>query len=138
MQKAYNIGSGKLVAWDNLDKDGKLLPYELKITESRSQGSNACVEQDYSCTTAETPGPTQPERSFEDSGVEDSDSGLFSCPEPGCIKQYITVGKLERHVTSEKHTFQDVSEPVGDRIMKRWAEQFEQFYIRESFFANGK
>ena len=88
MWKVYNIGSGKLVAWDNLDKDGKLLPYELKITESGSQGSNAsaCVEQDNSCTTGETPGPTQPESYFEDSGVEDSDSGLFSCSEPGCIK----------------------------------------------------
>lgn len=104
MWKAYNIGSGKLVAWDNLDKDGKLLPYELEITESGSQGSNACLEQDNSCTTAEKPGPTQPESSFEDSGVEDSDSGLFSCPEPGYIKQCITVGKLEKHITSEKKT----------------------------------
>jgi len=70
--KAHNIGSGKLVAWDNLDKDVKLLPYELKITESGSQGSNACVGQDNSCTTVETPGPTQPQSSIEDSGVEDS------------------------------------------------------------------
>ena len=126
MWKARNIGSGKLVAWDNLDKDGKLLPYEQKITKSGSQGSNACVEQDNSCTTAETPAPTQPESSFEYFGVEDSDSGVISCPEPVCIKQYITVGKLEKHVASEKHTFQDVSEPLGDRIMKKWAEQFEQ------------
>ena len=103
-----------------------MLPYELKITESGSQGSNACIEEDNSCTTAETPGPTQSESSFEDSGVKDSVSGLFSCPEPGCIKHYITVGQLEKHVASEKHTFQDVSEPLGDRIMKKWAEQFEQ------------
>ena len=40
--KVYNSGSGKLVSWDNLDKDGKLLPYELKITESGSQGSCLC------------------------------------------------------------------------------------------------
>ena len=27
--KAYNIGRGKLIAWENLDKDGKILPSEL-------------------------------------------------------------------------------------------------------------
>jgi len=37
------------------------------------------------------------------------------------------VGKLKKHVASEKHTFQDVSESLGDRIMKKWAEQFELF-----------
>ena len=24
--KAYNIGSGKVIEWENLDKDGKILP----------------------------------------------------------------------------------------------------------------
>ena len=35
--KAYNIGRGKLIAWENLDKDGKILPSELRIIESGSQ-----------------------------------------------------------------------------------------------------
>ena len=71
-------------------------------------------------------GSVKPERSPEESGDENRDSGLFSCPEPWCVKQYITVGKLEKHSASEKHAFQDVSEPLGDKVMKRCPEQFEQ------------
>ena len=32
--KAYNIGTGKLVAWENLDKHSKILPSEIRIIES--------------------------------------------------------------------------------------------------------
>ena len=45
--KAYNIGTGKLVTWENLDKDGKiLLPSELRIIESGSQGNSESVKKD--------------------------------------------------------------------------------------------
>ena len=37
--KAYSIGTGQLVAWENLDKDGKILPSEIRIIESGSQGN---------------------------------------------------------------------------------------------------
>ena len=53
--KAYNIGSGKVVAWENLDKDGKILPLE--------QGENECVKEDNTCLAAGTPGLVQPESS---------------------------------------------------------------------------
>ena len=68
---------------------------------------------------AELPGPVKPVRSPEESGNEDRDCGLFSCPEPGCVKQYITMGELERHIAAEKHSFQDVSEPLGDKGIKK-------------------
>ena len=41
--KAYNIGTGKLIAWANLDKDGKIPPSELRIIESGSQENNKSV-----------------------------------------------------------------------------------------------
>ena len=124
--KACNIGTGKLIAWENLDKDGKILPSEIRIIESGSQGNTETVEKDNACLAAELPGPAKPVRSSEESGVEDRDCGLFSCPEPGCVKQYITMGKLEKHIAAEKHSFQDVSEPLGDKVIKKWAEQFQQ------------
>ena len=111
--KAYNIGTEKLVAGENLDKDDKMLPSELRIIESGSQGNSESFKKDNSCVAAEMLGSVKPERSPEESGDEDRDSGLFSCPEPGCVKQYITMGKLEKHIASEKHAFQDVSEPLG-------------------------
>ena len=36
------------------------------------------------------------------------------------------MGRLEKHIAAEKHTFQDVSKPLGDKVIKRWAEQFQQ------------
>ena len=124
--KAYNIGTGKLVAWENLDKDGKILPSEIRIIESRSQGHRESVKKDNTCLASELPGPVKPVRSPQEPGDEDRDCGLFSCPEPGCVKQYITMGKLEKQIAAEKHSFQDISEPLGDKVIKKWAEQFQQ------------
>jgi len=84
--KAYNIGTGKLVAWENLDKVGKILPSELRITESGSLGNSESVKKDNTCLAAELPGLVKPVRSPEESGDEERDCGLFSCPEPGCVK----------------------------------------------------
>ena len=36
------------------------------------------------------------------------------------------MGKLEKHIAAEKHSFQDVSEPIGDKVIKKWTEQFQQ------------
>ena len=124
--KAYNIGTRKLVAWENRDKDDKILPSELKIIESGSLGNSESVKKDNTCLVAELPGPVKPLRSRGESGDEEKDCGLFSCPEPGCIKQYIRMGRLEKHIAAEKHALQDVSEPLGDKVIKRWAEQFQQ------------
>ena len=123
--KAYNIGTGKLVTWENLDKDGKILLL-LRIIESGSQGNSESVKKDNTCLAAELPGLVKPVGSTAESVDEDRDCGLFSCPEPGCVKQYITVRRLEKHIAAGKHAFQDVSEPLGDKVIKRWAEQFQQ------------
>ena len=125
--KAYNIGTVKLVTWENLDKDGKiLLPSELRIIESGSQRNSESVKKDNTCLAAELPGLVKPVGLTAESVDEDRDCSLFSCPEPGCVKQYITVRRLEKHIAAGKHAFQDVSEPLGDKVIKRWAEQFQQ------------
>ena len=124
--KAYNIGTGKLVAWENLVKDGKILPSEIRIIESGSQGNRESIKKVNTCFPAELSGPAKPVGSPEESGDEDRDCGLFSCPEPGCVKQYITMGRLEKHIAAEKHSLQDVSEPLGDKVIKKWAQQFQQ------------
>ena len=75
---------------------------------------------------AEPPDPVKAVRLPEECIDEDRDCGLFSCPEPGRVKQYITMGKLEKNIAAEKHVFQDVTEPLGDKVIERWAEQFQQ------------
>ena len=126
VSKAYNIGTGKVVVWKNLDKDGKILPSEIRIMERGSQGNSESIKKENTCLAAEPPGPVRPVRSPKESGNEDRDCDLFSCPEPGCVKQYITMGKLEKHIAAEKHSSQDVSEPLGDKVIKKWAKQFQQ------------
>ena len=82
--KAYNIGTGKLVTWENLEKDGKiLLPSELRIIESGSQGNSESAKKDNTCLAAELPGLVKPVRSPEESEDEDRDCGLFSCLNQG-------------------------------------------------------
>ena len=126
--KAYNIGTAKLVTWENLEKDGKiLLPSELRIIENGSQGNSESVKKDNTCLVAELPGVVKLVRSPKESVDENRDCGLFSCPEPVCVKQYITMGRPEKHIASEKHAFQDEPlEPPGDKVIKRWAERFQQ------------
>ena len=68
----------------------------------------------------------KPVSSPEEFVDEDRDCSLFSYPEPGCVEQYITMGKLEKYIAEEKHAFRDVSEPLGDKVIKRWAEPFQQ------------
>ena len=51
---------------------------------------------------------------------------MFCCPEPGCVKEYIKLGNLEKHIASEKHIYKEASEPLGDHINGKWAEQFEK------------
>jgi len=36
------------------------------------------------------------------------------------------MGKLEKRIAAETQSFQDVSEPLGDKVIKKWAERFQQ------------
>ncbi len=63
---------------------------------------------------------------------KESESGLFCCPEPGCVKEYIKLGNLEKHIASEKHIYKEANEPLGDCIMTKWAEQFEKISLQET------
>ena len=119
VSKAYNIGTGKVVVWKNLDKDGKILPSEIRIIESGSQGNSESIKKENTCLAAELPCPVRPVRSPKESGNEDRD----------CVKQYITMGKLVKHIAAEKHSSQDVSEPLGDKVIKKWAKQFQQVML---------
>ena len=110
--KACNIGTGKLIAWENLDKDGKILPSELRIIESGSQANSKSVKKYNTCLAAELPVLVKPVCSPEEFVDGDRDCILFNCPEPGCVEQYITMGKLEKHIAAEEHAFQGVSEPL--------------------------
>ena len=52
------------------------------------------------------------------------ESAMFHCPESGCVKQYLSWGRLQRHIAAEKHTFQTKNEPVEDIVKQKWASLF--------------
>ncbi|KAK3731873.1 hypothetical protein QZH41_000338 [Actinostola sp. cb2023] len=80
MWKAFDIGEGKLVSWQDLDKDGLVLPLDLRITESGTINDDR-VKQ-YKCTTGR--GQRKHVTTSKEPEVEEEDeSGLFNCPEPG-------------------------------------------------------
>ena len=56
--------------------------------------------------------------------ITSDESTMFSCPEPGCTRQYVTSGRLERHIAAEAHTFQPRNEPIADIVKRKWADLF--------------
>ena len=52
-------------------------------------------------------------------------SGLFSCPEPGCLMVFKKVSELENHLDVGEHRqVRGGSETVYDKLRRDWAEKF--------------
>ncbi len=59
--------------------------------------------------------------------TDPADSYLFSCPEDGCIKSYMTHGRLEQHLMYGRHNFrQNKSLPLLDRAKISYADRLEE------------
>lgn len=56
-------------------------------------------------------------------GTDPADSYLFSCTEDGCIKSYMTHGRLQQHLMYGRHNFrQNQNVPLLDRsVSEGWA-----------------
>ena len=118
--KAFEIGKGKLLMWSEFDKNSQCFPQELSVVEEGDKDQayvfaskevephDICVEEDNDLV--------------KDSTVDES--AMFHCPESGCVKQYLSWGRLQRHIAAEKHTFQTKNEPVEDIVKRKWASLF--------------
>ena len=62
---------------------------------------------------------------------KESEGGLFSCLQPGCVKEYIKLGNLEKHIAAEKRIYKEANEPLGDCIIRKWAEEFERYLCKK-------
>lgn len=125
--KAYNIGEGKLLSWQTLEKEGTVRPLTLRDLESTLQEPITSVP----CSKTKKRDANKP-KAPPSKEKQESEGGLFCCPEPGCVKEYIKLGNLEKHIASEKHTYKEVNEPLGDRVMRKWAEQFEKISLHDN------
>jgi hypothetical protein len=60
-------------------------------------------------------------------GTDPADSYLFSCPEDGCIKSYMTHGRLQQHLMYGRHNFrQNQNVPLLDRAKISYADRLEE------------
>ena len=107
--KAYNIGPGKLVTWKDIQTDG-IFSATLEVLEppdTRSQQSsfrkiNPRKEvQQKSLSEQRLSSPDQQETAGQDMNVEkekEEVSGLFTCPEDGCIQTFQRSSSLQAHL----------------------------------------
>lgn len=120
--KAYQVGVGKLLKWKNLDKEGQCLPQSLSVVGEGYSGKKSFV---FSTKEKSTKDDRESTRQPAHDNKSD-DSGLFACPEPGCVKQYITLGRLEKHMAAGAHEIQGRNEPLKDSIKRKWKQTFEK------------
>ena len=120
--KAFDVGKGKLLKWNEFDKNSQSFPQELSVVEEGDK------DQAYLFTAASKEAQSHDVCDKEDNEVVENstvdESVMFHCPESGCVKQYITWGRLQRHIAAEKHTFQKKNEPVEDIVKRKWASLF--------------
>ena len=101
--KAYKIGPGKLIQWEKLGVQPNAEIPRLSAIDCNTCGENAQFKTVTSKKAktppkqANTTGPSDSPSSNESSSDE-SNVGLFSCPEEGCIKRYQRFSSLQRHM----------------------------------------
>ena len=106
--------------WSEFDKNSQCFPQELSVVEEGDK------DQAYVFASKEVE-PHDICDEEDNEVVEDStvdESAMFHCPESGCVKQYLSWGRLQRHIAAEKHTFQTKNEPVEDIVKRKWASLF--------------
>lgn len=130
--KAYNIGPGKLVPWKDIQTDG-IFPATLEVLEppdTRSQQSsfrkiNPRKEvQQKSLSEQRLSSPDQQETAGQDMDVEkekEEVSGLFTCPEDGCIQTFQRSSSLQAHLAEGKHKRALEKETLFDKARKGYA-----------------
>ena len=105
MWKAFNVGEGKFVHYDNLMKRGTSQgSTRLEVTEPfTSRVSNGFLYK------------------ISKSKENKSEPCEFSCPQPGCIKLFKTTTALQNHQDFSKHSFHTQKDSTHDSINRKCA-----------------
>ena len=108
--KVYKIGPGKLIQWEKLDVQPNAEIPRLSVIDCDTCGETAQfktvaskkakIPPKQANTTAPSDLPSSDESSSDESNV-----GLFSYPEEGCIKRYQRFSSLQRHLDCGRHCY---------------------------------
>ena len=128
--KAYKIGPGKLIQWEKLDVQPNAEIPRLSAIDCDTCGENAQFKTVTSKKAkippkqASTTGPSD-SPSCDESSSDESNVGLFSCPEEGCIKRYQRFSSLQRHLDCGRHHLAIEDESLFDRAIVGYSERLD-------------
>ena len=123
--RAYGIGCGKFLSWNNFRQaSSSPLPHLNKLAD------NASSDISFEAVKARQ----RPEQATElasatekDSDEESSEkrSGLFHCPEEGCVKSFQQYSSLQKHLDCDTHKYALEHETLYDKAMVMYAAKLE-------------
>ena len=123
--RAYGIGCGKFLSWSNFcQASSRPLSLLNKLPDNASShvSFETVKARQRSEQTTELASATE-----RDSDEENSEkrSGLFHCPEEGCVKSFQQYSSLEKHLDCDKHKYALEHETLYDKAMIRYAAKLE-------------
>ena len=123
--RAYGIGCGKFLSWSNFcQASSRPLSLLNKLPDNASShvSFETVKARQRSEQTTELASATE-----RDSDEENSEkrSGLFHCPEEGCVKSFQQYSSLEEHLDCDKHKYALEHETLYDKAMIRYAAKLE-------------
>lgn len=123
--RAYGIGKGELIERRKYSSATELQPAtELHVLEefvSPSKVEGEIKKEDKGPKTS-SEGINERDKSKEVEKSSMEGSGLFSCPEEGCSKVYLSATALDSHIFIGKHDYVKVTESSYDTVKKKWAQ----------------
>lgn len=123
--RAYGIGCGKFLPWSNFGQaSSSPLPHLNKLADNASSNVSfeAVKARQRPEQTTELASATE-----KDSDEESSEkrSGLFHCPEEGCVKSFQQYSSLEKHLDCDTHKYALEHETLYDKARVMYAAKLE-------------
>ncbi|KAK3084477.1 hypothetical protein FSP39_014148, partial [Pinctada imbricata] len=123
--KQYGIGCGQFIPYLLCFDEGNSQIAELKMLENfNSPIRNKTITQ-----RPEGPSTNDDTNVSDDQPAPnvdgDTDNGLFSCPEPNCIRSFSKYGNLMHHLDVGNHSFMKKGLSLSDRSIINYATKIE-------------
>ena len=123
--RAYGIGCGKFLSWSNFCQASS-----SPLSRLNRLADNASTQVSFETVKARqrseqtTALASATERDSDEENSEKR-SGLFHCPEEGCVKSFQQYSSLEKHLDCGTHKYALEHETLYDKAMIRYAAKLE-------------
>ena len=123
--RAYGIGCGKFLPWSNFRQaNSSPLPHLKKLADNASSDVSFEIVKARQRSEKTTELASASEKDSDEENSE-TRSGLFHCPEAGCVKSFQQYTSLEKHLDCGTHTYALEHETLYDKAMIMYAAKLE-------------